>query len=58
MVQGGCGLERLGLDFDNRSLVEHLLELRGLLERSRSEQEAAAALARLAQLVPPDLSEA
>jgi hypothetical protein len=57
VVEGGCGLERLGVDLEDRALAAHLLDLRRMLEQARSEEEAEAARTALAQLVPPDLSE-
>jgi hypothetical protein len=55
VVPGGCGLERLAIDFHDRALARHLLELRRVLERARSEEDRASALEELGKLVPPDL---
>jgi hypothetical protein len=56
VVEGGCQIERLGLDLSNRPLAYHLLELRRALEASRDEEAAARARRELSLLVPPDLS--
>jgi hypothetical protein len=56
VVEPGCAIERLGLDFRNRDLAHFLLELRRALDEGRSEEEARLAHRQLAELVPPDLS--
>jgi hypothetical protein len=58
VAQPGCEIERLGLDLSNRQLAYYLLDLRRALEGVRNEAAATAARHELAQLVPPDLSEA
>jgi hypothetical protein len=57
VLPGGCVIERLGIDFTDEALAQHLLDLRHALERTRSSEEAAAALEELGKLAPHDLLE-
>jgi hypothetical protein len=56
VVEPGCALERLGVDFSNVDLAYYLLDLRRALDESRNAHEAEVAARRLTTLVPPDLS--
>ena len=55
-VDAGCAVERLGLDLRRSDLAEYLLDLRATLEAVRSDEEAGAARATFAQLVPSDVA--
>ena len=43
VVDGGCLIERLGVDLGTRDLAEYLLETRGRVEQARDMAEAEAA---------------
>jgi len=55
-LEGGCVLERLGVDFGNVSLAYYLDDLRSALERAAASEAAARSREEVAQLVPPDLA--
>jgi len=55
-LEGGCVLERLGVDFGNVSLAYYLNDLRCALERAAADESAAQSRADVAQLVPADLA--
>ncbi len=56
VLEPGCLLERLDIDFENRELAYYLNELRRALDAAASEEAAARARRELPQLVPADLS--
>jgi hypothetical protein len=56
VVEGGCAIERMGIDLTNVELAYYLLDLRRALDGARSEEAARTARRDLGQLVPPDLS--
>jgi hypothetical protein len=56
VVEGGCEIERLGLDLSNVDLAHYLLDLRHTLEQARDEEAALQARRELTLLAPPDLS--
>lgn len=52
----GCAIERMGIDLHDPRLARYLLDLRRELESVRDAEAARAALYRLAELAPADLS--
>jgi len=56
VVEPGCAIERLGIDQRDPRLAQYLLDLRHELESARDAEAARAALDRLAELAPADLS--
>jgi hypothetical protein len=56
VVEGGCEIERLGLDLSNVDLAHYLLDLRHTLEQARDEEAGERARRELTLLAPPDLS--
>ena len=56
VVEPGCAIERLGVDLHDAQLARYLLDLRRELESARDAEAARAALDRLTELVPADLS--
>ena len=40
VIEGGCLIERLGVDLTQQDLAEYLLDVRQLLERRRNSEEA------------------
>ena len=56
VVEPGCAIERLGIDRRDPELARYLLDLRRELESARDAEAARAALDRLAELAPADLS--
>ncbi len=58
VVEGGCALERLGIDLDSSPGFAHwLLEMRRTLEEARTPEERAEALRLLREVLPPGLRE-
>ena len=55
VVEGGCEIERLGLDLSNVDLAHYLLDLRHTLEQARDEEEADHARRELTLVAQPDL---
>ena len=56
VIEGGCEIERLGLDLSNVDLAHYLLDLRHTLEQARDEEAGQRARRELTLLAPPDLS--
>ena len=56
VVEPGCAIERLGVDLRDPQLARYLLDLRLELESARDAEAARAALERLTELAPPDMS--
>ena len=56
VVEPGCAIERLGVDLRDPQLARYLLDLRRELESARDAEAARAALERLAELAPPEMS--
>jgi hypothetical protein len=56
VVQPGCAIERLGLDFSDPDFAGYLLDLRHELENARDAEAAEDARRRMTSLVPPDIS--
>jgi hypothetical protein len=54
--QGGCAIERMGLDLANVELAYYLNDLRRALDAAASEDAARTARRDLSQLAPPDIS--
>jgi hypothetical protein len=57
VLEGGCAIERLGIERSDADLAVYLLELRRELESARDAEAARHAQERLALLAPPDISE-
>lgn len=55
VVDGGCVVERLGVDFGGPDLASYLLELRERLEETRDLREAAAMRSRFASRIGLEL---
>ena len=56
VVESGCAIERLGIDFSDPVFARHLLDLRHELENARDAEAAEKARKRMTSLVPPDIS--
>jgi hypothetical protein len=56
VVEPGCAIERMGVDLREPQLARYLLDLRRELESARDAEAARAALERLGELAPADLS--
>ena len=56
VVEPGCAIERLGVDRRDPQLARYLLDLRRELESVRDAEAARAAVERLGELAPADLS--
>jgi hypothetical protein len=56
VAEAGCAIERLGVRADDPQLARYLLDLRRELEKVRDVEAARAALERLDELAPADLS--
>jgi hypothetical protein len=56
VVEPGCAIERLGIDFSDPALARYLLGLRHELENARDAEAAEQAHKRITSLVPPDIS--
>ena len=56
VVDPGCAIERLGIDFSDPAVARYLLDLRHELEHARDAVSAEEARKRMTSLVPPDLS--
>ncbi|MGE5273068.1 MAG: hypothetical protein ACM3QU_04745 [Verrucomicrobiota bacterium] len=56
VVEPGCAISRLGIDFSDPELARYLLDLRHELENARDAEAAEAARKRMSSLVPPDIS--
>ena len=56
VVEGGCAIERLGIDFSDPEFARYLLDLRHELENARDADAAEEARRRMTSLVPPDIS--
>jgi hypothetical protein len=56
VVEPGCAIERMGVDLHDPQLARYLLDLRRELESARDAEAARAALERLGELAPADLS--
>jgi hypothetical protein len=56
VVEAGCAIERLAIDFSDPSLARYLLDLRHELENARDTEAAEQARKRVTSLVPPDIS--
>jgi hypothetical protein len=56
VVEGGCVIERFGLDLSNVDLAHYLLDLRNTLDQARDEEAGEQARRELTLLAPPDLS--
>jgi hypothetical protein len=54
-AEGGCAIERMGIDLTNVDLAYYLLDLRRTLDVARSEEAASAARRSLGELRPPGL---
>ncbi|HEY7604773.1 MAG TPA: hypothetical protein VH760_10980 [Gaiellaceae bacterium] len=56
VVGPGCAIQRLGVDLHDPELARYLLDLRRELESVRDAEAARAALERLSELAPADVS--
>ena len=58
VVEGGCALERLGIDLDSSpGFAQWLLEMRHKLAEARTPEERAEALRLFQEVLPPGLRE-
>ena len=56
VLEAGCAIDRLGIDFRDAELAAYLLEIRRELEQARDAEAAEAARKRFTALAPPDVS--